>query len=75
MPEMSEFLGLVAGLIMAGLVAPLRLSPARNWLAAGFGAMTLAVLLFGALVTVSVENYFDPDHQLNSAMAQAAPAR
>jgi hypothetical protein len=25
--------------------------------------------------TKSAENYFDPDHQLNSAMAQAAPAR
>jgi hypothetical protein len=87
MPETGEILGLIAGLLMAVLVVAPRWPserrlavrwmrrPALGSVAAAMSAMALIAVLWGALVTVSAENDFDPEHRLNAALAQAAPAR
>ncbi len=86
MPETAEILGVeilgvIAALAMAALlvapqpanarVAVRRVRP-RNWPAAALGALALIALLWGALVTVSAENYFDPGHRLNAAQLGAS---
>jgi hypothetical protein len=85
MSESTEILGVIAALALAAMlvapppdharVAARRLLRACNWPAAALGALALLALLWGALVTVSAENYFDPDHQLDAVVVQAAAGR